>query len=131
MANMLLLPRTATWCPDRTRTATPKSSGHAFCRVEASPSSRLPTQQRGLSINRDGTRIAFISPNNGQVRVFDTQLGIELTATVGTALNPALSGDGTVVAYAKGQQLYTLAYRLTKLTLAKTATPGVIRQDQL
>ena len=83
------------------------------------------------AINGDGTRIAFISPNIGQVRVFDTHLGGELTATVGTALNPSLSGDGTVVVFALNQQLYTLAYRLARLTLTKTVTPGLINQGQL
>ena len=46
------------------------------------------------AISGDGTRIGFISPNSGLLRIYDTLLGSELTATVGTALNPTLSGDG-------------------------------------
>lgn len=83
------------------------------------------------AISTDGTRIAFISPNSGQVRLYDTLINGEFTATVGTALNPAMSGDGTVVAYALNQQLYTLAYRLARVSLTKSATPGIISQDQL
>ena len=83
------------------------------------------------TISGDGTRIGSISPNVGQVRIYDTLLGAELTATVGSALNPSLSGDGTVVMYALNRQLYTLAYRLTKLTVTKTASTNAIYQSEL
>ena len=73
------------------------------------------------SISADGTRIGFVSPNIGQVRVYDTLTGAELTSTVGASLNPSMSADGTILVFAHNRQLYLTSYPLASVQVTKTA----------
>src|SRR5579859_3396435 len=84
------------------------------------------------SISDDGTRIGFISPVNGLVRVWDTITQKMITTTAGSGLlSVSLSGDGTVVGYALNRELYLSSNRLTRLKLTKVAPSGTIFQGQL
>jgi uncharacterized repeat protein (TIGR01451 family) len=82
-------------------------------------------------ISGDGTRIVFVSPALGQVRLADTLVpDTELVISIGPSLAPAVSSDGTALAFAHNKQLYLSSSPMAELLVSKTASPSPVYEGQ-
>ncbi len=81
-------------------------------------------------ISGDGTRIAFVSPALGQVRLYDTVVVSELVTTIGPSLAPAMSADGTAMAFAHNKQLYLTSSPMAELVVSKVGVPSPVFEGQ-